>query len=302
MRSKLTEKQYDWRKIAVLLLLPVLCCMLTAFDRYIPELSYTARDVIEAIIQEDWETVMQFRDETCPEEKYADMIEQAGEHLAGLPKYRFMGLDYAAESKVMVITMEVYTPDHSWLVEVQGNEKTQRISEISVTGNGEPTRQVIVSGSLMMLGESNSIQKMLGYFSALEFAFILLTLFDCGIRRVKRPVLWPVLIGLGVFSIGLLLAKSGPEFQFSIVRYSRYTAWLKYWNETNEVRLMVPFGAILYWIYRKKISVKLELPPVRELVDLDYEQYMSYSRKPAKDKANPQSVQKPADPKNEQGR
>ena len=73
MRSKLTEKQYDWRKIAVLLLLPVLCCMLTAFDRYIPELSYTARDVIEAIIQEDWETVMQFRDETCPEEKYADI-------------------------------------------------------------------------------------------------------------------------------------------------------------------------------------------------------------------------------------
>ena len=56
MRSKLTEKQYDWRKIVILLLLPVLCCVLTAFDRYIPELSYTARDVIEAIIQEDWET------------------------------------------------------------------------------------------------------------------------------------------------------------------------------------------------------------------------------------------------------
>ena len=252
------NRWYKLRKILVLLLLPVLCCLWTGFDPYIPNLESPSRELIDAIIIGDQEAAWALRSDKCNEEDYNRMYDEARESLAGLSEYRIHYIDFRDESLGLSLKFEVLTPEQSWIVEVTGNEDVQKIHAFIVTDNGIPKEQVVVTGSLSTLGKASFVQQLLIFLAVLEYVFMLLTVLHCAFKNIRKQGLWILLIFFGVVSVGAHFIGGFPEINFNVLAHFRYTALFGYWNDTFELRLMIPVGAILYWIFRKKITIKAQ--------------------------------------------
>lgn len=117
------------------------------------------------------------------------------------------------------------------------------------------------TGTLENMESASVAQWALLLINVLVIAFVVCTLIDCCRQKIKRKVLWIPLIILGFVTVGATIAANGFRFNFHLGWITAYTALIRYGSGTMVIRLLIPVGAIVYWI-RRKALIKKNLPTV----------------------------------------
>lgn len=144
------------------------------------------------------------------------------------------------------------------------------VYRITVTDSGENTlltgfqiREIkgasgeIISGNLATLGKASTMQLLLLAVWLLEVAFMVWMATDC-IRRkdLKHKWLWLLLLWFVTVEPSVSVGNGSfvTNYRLAIHLIPSLTSLLKYASGTVRFQLMVPMGAILYFLLRKKLT------------------------------------------------
>ena len=109
-------------------------------------------------------------------------------------------------------------------------------------------------GKLKDIREFNFVQWILLGISIIFIGITVFTLVDCAKRKIKLKPLWIIIILIFIY-LGVFITPNGNKllFGFSTINYSRFIQFL---GSTIQVLCYFPVGALIYWIFRKKITKK----------------------------------------------
>ena len=122
------------------------------------------------------------------------------------------------------------------------------------------------TGTLTTIPGSNPAQIAMLALAALFFAFTVWMLIDCVKRKLKNPAkwykpLWLVIIACGVIAFTLTVTAGNLRFASNIAIFLGAYSHLQIYSNGNFVfNLVVPFGAVIYFFMRKRITYREEAP------------------------------------------
>jgi len=128
-----------------------------------------------------------------------------------------------------------------------------------------PYDPVTQTGTLTTMQGANAAQWIFLVIGLLEAGFMVWMFVDCCRSRIRRKWLWLILTLLGAVAISVTVG-SGINFRYNIgLFFNLHTALIRYSSGGFTVRLMVPLGAVLYIILKKKLIKPREVPAVGEV-------------------------------------
>lgn len=86
-------------------------------------------------------------------------------------------------------------------------------------------------------------------------------LVDCCRHRIKKKVLWILLLVLGFFSVAFTISPTGFRLHFNLGWISAYSAFIRYGSGAVTLRLMLPISTLIYFIKRRSL-LKAPAPTV----------------------------------------
>lgn len=109
-------------------------------------------------------------------------------------------------------------------------------------------------GKLKDIRDFNGIQWMLLGVSVIFIGITVFTLVDCAKRKIKLKPLWIIIILIFIY-LGVFITPNESKmlFGFSTINYSRF---IQFFGSTIQVLCYFPVGALIYWIFKKKITKK----------------------------------------------
>lgn len=118
------------------------------------------------------------------------------------------------------------------------------------------------TGTLTTLAGSSPVQWLMIAFSALCLGFVIFMLVDCIKRKMKYKPLWVIIIICGAIAYTATLSggkfNMGANISFMIFAYS----YLKIYSTGAFVlNIVLPFGALIYLVFRKKFTLEEQEEP-----------------------------------------
>ena len=107
--------------------------------------------------------------------------------------------------------------------------------------------------------QSHPATAIFGVISLLELTFMIVMLVDCCRHKMKLKALWIVLIILAAFS-AVIQVGNGFSMHFNFNLFFGFTSFTSYGDGAFDLRIMVPIGAIIYLIMRKKLFAAAAVP------------------------------------------
>ena len=84
---------------------------------------------------------------------------------------------------------------------------------------------------------------------------------DCCRQKIKKKVLWLMLIFVGFAAVAVTLRDNGVSLNLNFGWLTSYTAYVTYGGGTNMLRIMSPAGAIIYFASRNSIICRENSEP-----------------------------------------
>ncbi len=113
------------------------------------------------------------------------------------------------------------------------------------------------TGTLTTIAGSNIFQLAFLAFSVLCLAFSVITLVDCAKRKMKYKALFLLIIILGFSVFTLKYSASGVNLNTHIgVMLFSYSYLQIYSTGAWTIKMVLPLGAIVYWIFRNTVTIK----------------------------------------------
>lgn len=88
----------------------------------------------------------------------------------------------------------------------------------------------------------------------LGWAFVLWMAVDCCRRKIRRKWLWLIVIILGGVLLTLSASATSMNFRFNVGLHLRLSSWIFYGDGTSQLQVLVPVGALIYLLRRKKLK------------------------------------------------
>ena len=126
-----------------------------------------------------------------------------------------------------------------------------------------------LSGTVSTLKESNGLQILLMVISLLEILFIVFAAIDCYRHNVESKFLWMAFIIIGIATISFTYGENVFFMGFKINFILQYPSLVTHMGGLASVRIMLPLGAVAYFILRKKIT-KPKITPVTDTRKYSY--------------------------------
>lgn len=98
----------------------------------------------------------------------------------------------------------------------------------------------------------------------LGWAFVIWMAVDCCRRKIRRKWLWLIVILLGGVLLTLSASATSMNFRFNVGLHLRLSSWIFYGDGTSQLQLLVPVGALVYLLRRKKLKNSEEPEDHRE--------------------------------------
>jgi len=132
---------------------------------------------------------------------------------------------------------------------------------------------VPLSGSFGTLMNSNPFQIFLLIISVLEIALIFFAAVDAIRHKIEHRILWVLLSLLGIISLGINVGPDQFLFRFFLGMATNYSALIRYGGSYFTFRLMLPVGAVVYLLCRRKLlsSIPPETAPENAPLDVKEE-------------------------------
>lgn len=115
------------------------------------------------------------------------------------------------------------------------------------------------TGTITTMAGANAFQWVLFVLSLVMFLFVVITAVDCSRRKMKYKPLWLILTLAAMVTFTLTLSDGNLSAHFGVGILFPYNYLALYETGAFAFRLMVPIGAIIYWLVRRPMT-KTEPP------------------------------------------
>lgn len=120
-----------------------------------------------------------------------------------------------------------------------------------------------LTGTLDNMKDATGVQWGFLLLNVLAIGFTVFALVDCCRQEIKKKALWILLLILGFVSLGATIYSTGFRFNMNLGWLTAYSALIRYGSGTVMLRLMLPVGAIIYFVMRRSL-LKQSAPPPEE--------------------------------------
>ena len=228
-----------------------------------------ANAIIQTIMEKDAEAAYELIDsQLVAQESFDSGFAEIIDYLGDFSTYEIgkaTGYDYRLENGVSYekVTFLVDTDQKDFYIAVLKVNQSEKIGGFNVALAEDLSPSY--TGTVTTMSGATAAQwgVLIGGLALLGFAVWMLV--DCARRKIRKKVLWLLLIIFGFVSLSVSLG-SMMNFSFNIGFFLSTSTLRIYSNDATTLSLVIPVGAIVYFFLRKKLtrSAKAEAQPAVE--------------------------------------
>lgn len=266
-------------KSLAIVLLVVAALLLTACSasqaEQVDVIKAHCEDMVDAIIANDAESGYAIITNQTDKQQFMATFAQMHEYISQVNTYELTQKAWRSGSKNG-------TPYFEATFEMTTNAETYRVTAVTVDGYDGlysfhiaalSDTEVSYTGTITTMSGASALQWGLILLSAVCIAFVVFTFIDCLRRKLRLKPLWLILIVCGAMILTFSSSGGLLRFHFNIgLLFAQYSHMKQYVNGAFTTQLVVPMGAIIYWILRKKYTLPTTSPDAQPIANpsLDY--------------------------------
>jgi len=252
-----------WAVVSVLIFLCSGCTAISRFED--EELRQYTETILDAVLADDPEAAYEPFKGLCSEDDFAGIFYQFQSMLGYADTYRLKLL--SLDTKVAYDSNETVKGKDA-IYKLNVGKKAFIVSVGSDSQRGlrgftlspYESTDYYSTGTLTNLYGVSLKQVLLLLSNLISLAPAAFACVDCIRGNAKGKVLWLLLILLGFFSLGNTVSASGLQYDFKYAWLAGYSALIHYGSGATTLRILVPVGAILYFIVRFARVKNVPLP------------------------------------------
>ena len=249
---------------AIVLAVLVLCsgCAVAIQDLENAEIRQTTEAMLDALIANDPQAAYSLVSNICTEEDFKPIFTQMQALLGNEAVYELKLLSIYTNSAIsngpksssvssVSSVYEMTTKSEKLIVSITIDDQVG-LSSFYLTPY-EYT-DYYFTGTLKSMEDATGSQWFVLLLNVIVLGFAVFALVDCCRRKIKRKVLWILLLILGFASVGATVFATGVRLNFNVGWITAYSALIRYGTGAVTLRLMLPVGAIVYFAKRRSLS------------------------------------------------
>lgn len=234
--------------------------------------------MIDSILENDLDSAYTLISDVCSKQEFASIFSQIREIIGNESEYKLSPIRIYYNTSVndgqkvesVSATYKMECGEKDYIIDVKSDSLHKELAMFYLTPYENSA--YYQTGAVNSMREANIVQWILLLSNLISIAVCIWALIDCSRRSIKKKWLIITMIILGFMSIGASIASGSIRFNWSFLSFGKYTALILYGNGALDLRLMLPAGAILYFIIRKRLTKPSEKIPENTEVLSDSEQ------------------------------
>lgn len=227
------------------------------------EIKAQCEDMLDAMLAKDADAAYPLFSDATDKNAFYAAFPSLCNYIEGVKTYEltqrgwYAGVKNGTSSYEATFKMETNAKTY-YVTGVTVNDE-ERLYHFSIVSEEEC--DFVFNGTLTTMQDANVLQWCVIVFSAVCFVFTVWMLVDCCRRKIKHKALWILFIILGMlsFTVGFHQNKLNLNGSIAVILFA-YSYLKLYTNGAFVLHLVLPVGALLYRIFRKKLI----LPPQTE--------------------------------------
>ena len=245
---------------AIILTVLILCsgCTSVLQDLENAEVRQSTERMLDALIANDFQTAYSLVNKICTEEDFKPVFTQMQELLGNADTYELKLLSIYTNGTItngqkirsVSSTYEMTTKNGRVIVSIRMDD------QIGLNGfylTPYEKTDYYSTGTLNNMKDATGVQWGFLLLNVIAIGFAVFALVDCSRQKIKRKVLWILLILLGFVSLGATMSSASFRLNFILGWITAYSALIRYGSGTVMLRLMLPVGTIIYFAMRRSL-------------------------------------------------
>ena len=252
------KKYFSLLMCVIVLILCLLCtgckAALQNFDN--KEIRQTTEAMLDALVSDDHNGAYALVSEICTEDDFSLIYKQMQDLLGETDTYELNLLSIYTNFSVNNGQKTSTTTAQYELT----SENVRLVVSVQVDGENRLTNFYLTpyentdyysTGTLENIKELSAVQWLFLLTNVVTIGITLFAFVDCCRHKVRKKVLWILILIFGFVTIGATISATGFNFNFNVGNIMAYSALIRYGSGTLMLRLMLPVGAICYFIARR---------------------------------------------------
>ena len=230
------------------------------------EVRQTTEAMLDALIENDFLAAYSLVDDICTEDDFSPAFTQMKQFLDDANTYDLKLLSVSANTSIsngqkissISSVYEMMTENSRIIVSIRMDDQ---IGITSFYLTPYEKTDYYYTGTLNRMEGATVAQWGILLVNVIAIGLTVYALVDCCRKTVKKKVLWILLLIFGFLTIGATVSSTSLRFHFNLGWITSYSALIRYGSGTVMFRLMLPVGAIIYFIKRRSL-LKAQTPAV----------------------------------------
>lgn len=256
-----------FRIIAVLILILVLLagCSVNVRDHEDPQVRTYCEGILDALIADDFQGAYAPFSGIYAESEFTGAYDQLREYMGGTEAYELELLSIrinttisnGEKTKVIRSVYEMTHADRRTIVNISLQDQAGIVTFMLTPY--EHT-DYSATGTLGRMEGASPVQWLFLLLNAVSVGVAGYAVVDCFRRKPEKKLLWILVLLFGFFTVGVTVSDSMFRMNFNLSWITAYSALIRYGSGTMVARLMLPVGAIAYFLSNRTKSDKAETP------------------------------------------
>ena len=220
------------------------------------EVRQSSEKMLDALIANDFQTAYSLVNKICTEEDFKPAFTQMQELLGNADTYELRLLSIYTNGTItngqkirsVSSVYEMMTQNGRIIVSIKIDDQVG-LNSFYLTPY-EKT-DYYFTGTLNNMKDATAAQWGFLLLNVIAIGFTVFALVDCSRQKIKKKILWILLLLLGFVSLGATISSTSFRLNFNIGWLTAYSALIRYGSGTVMLQLMLPVGTIIYFAMRR---------------------------------------------------
>ncbi len=223
------------------------------------EMRTNTENMLDAVVCDDIVSAYVIVDEICTADAFLTVFDNMKTMLADVENYdlsvisanRKTSLSGGQRTEVSTAAYRMTTNAGTYIIDVQMVSTSSDLYSFYITPI-ELTDHYS-TGTVDNMKGATVFQWIMLLSNILVAGFVIFAFVDCCRRKIGAKALWLILIAVGFAAITVTVGAAKFGINFGLGWFFSYSAFVEYGGGTTMFRLLLPLGAILYFIFRNTL-------------------------------------------------
>lgn len=239
--------------VAVLILVLLAGCSVDVRGYEEPQVRSQCETILGALLTGNYEAAYEPFRNSCAESDFTPAYDQLRQYLAGTEDYELTLLSARISTKkaggeTIKVSSAVYEMDHAGKKTVLNISLQENVGVVTFMLTPYEDTDYSSTGTLGRMKGASLVQWLFLLLNVVSLAVAAYAIVDCVRRKVEKKVLWILVLLFGFFTVGVTISDSMFRMNFNLSWITAYSALIRYGSGTMVARLMLPVGAIAYFL------------------------------------------------------